>query len=70
MQNINLSELIKSERKRQGKTMEDVASYCGVTFQTIYNAEKSVKSIKFGTVANICKCLKIDLSAKAGNSEF
>jgi transcriptional regulator with XRE-family HTH domain len=63
MQNINLSELIKSERKRQGKTMEDVASYCGVTFQTIYNAEKNVKSIKFGTIVDICECLRIDLRA-------
>lgn len=56
----NLTNLIKSEIKRQYKTQLNFAKACGIPYSTLSNVlKKGVEGTAYGTVMKICRVLDI-----------
>ena len=58
---IQLGEVIRLERKRQGLTQPDVALICGSGIRFIVDVENGKETCQIGKVLHLLRCLGLDI---------
>jgi transcriptional regulator with XRE-family HTH domain len=58
----NLAKLISAERKRQGISMNELATRAGLSQQMVSYVEREMRNPTLGTLLRIASALKIDLA--------
>lgn len=60
---MEIGERIRERRKKLGLSQKDVAEKCGLTYQSILNAETG-KSCTLATLTKICEALDLEIELK------